>query len=149
MYATVPTAEPGLVRFRLSVVSVIVSAAAILLDEPAVGATFASPKSSILAWPRLVTKDVAGFDVAVDDPFAVGRIERVGNLNREAEKNLGLDSLSRYAMFQCYAVKELHGDEGLTALLPDFIDGANVGMVQGRGSLRLALEASQCLRVSN
>jgi hypothetical protein len=37
-------------------VAVSVFADAIWLDELAVGATFASPKSKTLAWPRLVTK---------------------------------------------------------------------------------------------
>ena len=34
--------------------------AARLLDEPAATSTFAKPKSRILAWPRLVTKILAG-----------------------------------------------------------------------------------------
>jgi hypothetical protein len=33
-------------------------------------------------------------------------------------------------------------------LLVDLVDCANVGMVQGRGGLRLALEAAQGLRIA-
>jgi hypothetical protein len=47
MYATVQSAVPGLVRSCSSVAMVV--AAAIWLDEPASAATFASPKSRILA----------------------------------------------------------------------------------------------------
>jgi hypothetical protein len=44
-------------------------------------------------------------------------------------------------------MKKLHGDEYLLVLLADFIDRADVGMVQGRRNLCLALEARQSLRV--
>jgi hypothetical protein len=58
IYATVPSVEPGLVRCCSSVVPVF--AEAIWLEEMAAGATLASPKSNILACPRLVTKMLAG-----------------------------------------------------------------------------------------
>ena len=51
-------------------------------------------------------------------------------------------------MLQRHAVQKFHDDEGLAVFLPDFIDGADVGMVQGRGRLSLSLEAGQCLRIS-
>ena len=50
-------------------------------------------------------------------------------------------------VLQRLAVKELHGDEALALLLPDLVDGADIGVVQGRGGLGLAPEAFQCLRV--
>ncbi len=56
----VPSVEPGLVRCCASIVAVIVFADAAWLEELAVGATFASPKSRIFAWARSVTKILAG-----------------------------------------------------------------------------------------
>ncbi len=50
-------------------------------------------------------------------------------------------------MLQRLALQILHGNEGLPALLVDFVDGANVWMVQGGSGLRLALEAAERLRV--
>src|SRR5208282_2571554 len=45
--------------------------------------------------------------------------------------------------------QQFHGDERLTVLLPDLMDGADVRMVQGGCRLRLALEPSQGLRVTD
>ena len=51
-------------------------------------------------------------------------------------------------MLQRHAVEELHGDEGLLAILfADFMDGADVGMIQRRGGSGFAPEAFQGLRV--
>jgi hypothetical protein len=55
----VPSVAPGLVNCCSSIVRVSVSDA-ISIGEPALVATFASPKSKILAWPRSVTKILAG-----------------------------------------------------------------------------------------
>jgi hypothetical protein len=63
--------------------------------------TFAKPKSSILAWPRLVTKILAGFYVPVDDPFGVRRVERIRDLNRKGQQVLGFD---RVAVIMCFSV---------------------------------------------
>jgi len=40
------------------------------------------------------------------------------------------------------SVQKLHGDEGFAMLVIDFVDRANVGMIQGRGGLRLSFKAS-------
>ena len=50
-------------------------------------------------------------------------------------------------VLQRQAVEELHDDEGAAVFLADVVDGADVGMVQRRRSLRLAPEALQSLRV--
>jgi hypothetical protein len=59
MYATVPSAVPGLVRCCSSM-STASGVPSILLQELAVGMTFANPKSRIFAWPRFVTNMLAG-----------------------------------------------------------------------------------------
>jgi hypothetical protein len=50
-------------------------------------------------------------------------------------------------MLQCEPVQKLHGDESVALVLSDVINSADVGMVQGRCRLRLALEAGERLRV--
>ena len=50
-------------------------------------------------------------------------------------------------MLQRQAVQKLHGDERLTVLVANFVDGADVGMIQCGGGLRFALKAVEGLRV--
>ena len=42
---------------------------------------FARPKSSILTGPRWVTKTIGGFDITMNDPYGVYRVQSVGYLN--------------------------------------------------------------------
>src|ERR1700693_3118710 len=51
-------------------------------------------------------------------------------------------------MLQGDAIQKLHGDERLLAVLADFVDGANVWMVESGGGTRLAAEAFESLRVA-
>jgi hypothetical protein len=44
---------------------------------------------------------------------------------------------------------ELHGDEGPPILLANVVDAADIGMIQGRRSLRFALETSQGLAIAS
>ena len=50
-------------------------------------------------------------------------------------------------MLQRQPVQKLHRDEGLPIVLRDFIDGADVRMVQSRRGLRLTLEPRQRLGI--
>ena len=50
-------------------------------------------------------------------------------------------------MLQSLTVEELHGDEGFAMLVVDFVNRADVGMVQGGSGLRLALETGEGLRI--
>ena len=61
--------------------------------------------------------------------------------------SLGVQRPSRHAVLQGEAVEILHGDEGLAVLLADVVNRADVGMIQGRRSLGLALEAGEGFRV--
>ena len=48
-------------------------------------ASFASPKSVILTFPRRVEHDVAGLDIPVDDPLGVGVLETRADLVADGE----------------------------------------------------------------
>src|SRR5579864_2664280 len=50
-------------------------------------------------------------------------------------------------MLQRHAVEKFHDQEGMGVLLADFVDGADIGMVEGGCGLRLALKAGKCLGV--
>src|SRR5437879_11900927 len=51
-------------------------------------------------------------------------------------------------MLQRHAAQKFHGDERFTVLFTNVENCTNVGVIQGRGSLRFALKTGQSLRVS-
>jgi hypothetical protein len=97
--------------------------------------------------PALGHENVRRFDVAVDDPGRVRRVQCVGNLDRQRQDDLGLHRTAADAVFQRQAVQVLHHDEHSPLLVVNFVDGANVRMIQRRGRLCLALEAGESLCV--
>ena len=97
-------------------------------------------------------ENVGGLDVAMDDAFRVRGVERVGDFDGEREHGVAIERASGDGVLERYAVQKLHGDEGLALrfinpLLVDFVNRANVGMVQRGSGLRLALKTGQSLRV--
>src|ERR1039457_1220336 len=50
-------------------------------------------------------------------------------------------------MLQRYAVQKLHGDERLLTVFADFVDGANIGMIESGRCSRLPAKAFQGCRV--
>ena len=77
-------------------------------------------------------EDVRRLDVSVDDAPGVGRIERLGDLRAEFDDQAGVQRPARQAMLQRLPLQEFHGDEGLAVVLADFVDRANVRVVQRR-----------------
>src|SRR6202049_1814139 len=51
-------------------------------------------------------------------------------------------------MLQRHTVEKFHHDEGLAFTLADFVDGTDVGMIQGRRGTSFPAEAFERLRVS-
>src|ERR1700751_3705743 len=51
-------------------------------------------------------------------------------------------------MLQGHTIQELHCDERLVLMLPNFVDRADVGMIQRRSRAGLATEAFERLRVT-
>jgi len=50
-------------------------------------------------------------------------------------------------MLQCQPIEKLHSDEGLSLLVINLVDRADVRMIQCRGSFGFALKTGECLRV--
>ena len=118
------------------------------LDELAAGVTFASPKSRILACPRLVTKMFAGLMSRWTMPSACAASSASAMSMAMAEKSFRFQRTPRDAVLQRHAVQKLHGDERTALLLANVVNRADVGVVQcGRG-LCFTLKAGQRLRVS-
>ena len=92
-------------------------------------------------------ENICGLDVAVDDAFGVGGIECVGDLISYIEDLIERHGAAGDAMFQRLAVEVFHGDEPLAVVFVDFVDGADVGMIQRGGGLGFAFETGQGLRI--
>ncbi len=93
-------------------------------------------------------ENVCRLDVAMDDSLRVGRIQRIRYLDAEREQRVQFHGTVADEMLERRAVQELHHDESLAVLLPDVINRADIGVVQGGSSLRLALKASQRLGIA-
>src|SRR5579872_434268 len=93
-------------------------------------------------------KDVCWFDVPVNNAVGVGCLERIRNLDSQGKHCLHFQRSARDEVFEGHAIEKLHSDEYLQVLFADLIDRANIGMVQGRRSLRLTFETRQSLRVA-
>src|SRR6516164_5005208 len=75
-------------------------------------------------------------------------IQRVSDLNRQRNEQFVIQRQTTDAVLQHHAIEELHGDESLSILLSDVVNGANIGMIQGGRGLCLTLKASQCQRMA-
>jgi hypothetical protein len=90
-------------------------------------------------------KDVRGFDVAMNDPGAVGGGERVGQRNRGVEQDGHLQRALPQTLFERIALEELHDDERLLLRgFADVINRADVGMVQRGDRPGFALKTLAC-----
>ncbi len=93
-------------------------------------------------------KNVCRLDVAMHDALGVRRIERIGDFDRQRQQRLVVERTPGDAVLEGRALKKLHRDEGLSLVPPDFVDGADIGMVQRRSRPCLAAKAFQRLRVA-
>ena len=79
-------------------------------------------------------KNIRWLDIAMDDALDVGSIQSIRNFNGQCEQHLCLDRVSIDAMLQRNAFQQLHGDEGSPLSFIDFVDRADVRVIQrGRG----------------
>ena len=81
---------------------------------------------------------VLRFQVAVKDAQRVRGLQAVGNLDADRKQQLQTRRPALDQLIQRLAGHKLHGDVGLVAALADFVDGAHIGMLDGRRQPRLA-----------
>src|SRR5271163_1102365 len=74
-------------------------------------------------------------------------IQRIRDLDGEGQNQLRLHRTPRYAMLQRQPIEKLHSDEGLSLLVINLMDRADVRMIQCGGSFSFALKTGKCLRV--
>ena len=101
--------------------------------ELAAVADFCQSEIENLGMVALGDENIRRLNVAMDNVLGVGRLERVGNFNRQTQKQSQFDGTEGDAVFQRRPFQKLHRDERLIVVLANFINRADVGMVQ-RGS---------------
>ncbi len=93
-------------------------------------------------------KNVGGLDVAVNNALGMRGVQSIRDLNREREHGFVIQRPSRDEMLQGDAIQKLHGDERLLPVFADFVDGTNIGVVEGGGGPRLPAKAFESLRIA-
>ena len=83
----------------------------------------------------------------MDDALRVCRVEGIGNLDAQIEHRLDPQRLASNPVPECLPLQQFHGDERASVDLVDFVDSANVRVVQRRRGFGLALEAAESLCV--
>ncbi len=83
----------------------------------------------------------------MNDSLSVGRIQSIRDLDDQIQKSIRFEGLALNDVLECVALEQLHGDEGLAFILVDFINRADVGVIQAGSSLRLTLKSLQRLMV--
>ena len=91
--------------------------------------------------------DVRGLEVAVEDALGVRGLERVRDLEREADRLVDRDGSARDALLERLAGDELEDEEAQGVDLLEAVDRRDVRVIQGREDVRLAGEAREAVRV--
>ena len=76
----------------------------------------------------------------MNDPLAVRRLKRIGNVDADFKQRVELHRLAVDAMLQRHALQQFHGDERHARIPVNVVNGADAGMIQRGRRLRLALE---------
>ncbi len=92
-------------------------------------------------------KDICRLNVAVDDAFRVGGIECVGGLDRDGQQTLRRHGAASDHVLEGHSLQVFHRDKASAIVLTDFVDGADIRMVERRSRTSLAAETLQSLGV--
>src|SRR5208282_2444927 len=92
-------------------------------------------------------EDVRRLDVAMHNALRVRRIQRIGDLDAEINRRLNLQRLAGDLVPQGVPLKQFHRNEASPIGVIDFVDRADVLVVQGRRRLGFPLESAERLRI--
>ncbi len=93
-------------------------------------------------------EDIRRLDVAMHDARRVRGIQGIGDFNGQRQRGFQFQRFLRHALPQRHSLHELHGDEDVAVLLADFVNCADVGMVEHRQRARLAPEPRHAFGVA-
>jgi hypothetical protein len=84
----------------------------------------------------------------MDDAFGMRGVERVGDLDTKTQRLLKRKRLVANGVLESMAFEAFHDDEWVAIHFADFMDSADVGMIQRGGGLGFALETLKRLLFS-
>jgi hypothetical protein len=84
----------------------------------------------------------------MNDAFAVRGLQAIGNLDCKLNQEGGSQGLPVNPVAERLALEDLHDEEGLAFVVVNIIDGADAGVIQGRGRASFALETLESLAVA-
>src|SRR5204863_8523849 len=90
------------------------------------------PEVENLSMPSLRNEDVRWLDVTVHDASRMRGVQRIGDLDSEREHGFHILWLPCDLRLQSHSIQKLHHDERLMSVLSNLVNGADVGMIQGR-----------------
>ena len=124
---------------------------AVVIDEelvaPSTGVNLARPKSKTFTWPRSVTKMFAGLMSRWMIPLLWAAQSASAISIPHASTSRKRQRAARNMMFKRCAFHEFHGNERLAVLLIDFVDGADVRMIQRGGRTRFSAKTFESPRM--
>src|SRR5581483_8365304 len=89
-----------------------------------------------LGLPNFGQKNVGGLHVAMNDAFAVSCLQSVGDLHPNLKRLLQVHGLAADFVLQALAFQEFHDEERTLLVLADFVDGADVRVIERRCGAR-------------
>ena len=97
--------------------------------------------------PPLGHKNIRWLDIAMNDPLAVRRFQRIRNFHADVQQQLQIHRTPRNPMLQRGPIEEFHRQVGLPAVFANFVNRADIRMVQRRRRSRLTPESLERLRI--
>ena len=92
-------------------------------------------------------ENIRGFDVPMNDALRVRGIECIRNFNREFEHLANIERMLLNSMLQSLAIQIFHDHEEPAVLLADFVNGADISVIQSGCGSGFALEPFEGLRI--
>src|SRR5690242_15983028 len=94
---------------------------------------------------ELRQKKIRRLEIAMNDVRFVRGGERIGEFDRQVDQLLRLDAAG---FAKGLAFEQLHHQERFSVRLVDFVDRADVRMIERRGGARLALETLERVAIA-
>src|ERR1700682_4569675 len=85
-------------------------------------------------------KDIGWLDIAMNDPFGVCCVQRVGDLNAQRKGRRDVERLAADVLAERFPVEQLHHKERMAGRLAHVVHSADIRMIERRSGARLALE---------
>ena len=92
-------------------------------------------------------KNIRGFNVAVENAFLVCRVQGIRKLRAQVQYVFDRERSALNHLLERLSFQKLHDNEGLSVIFSNFVDRADVRMVQCGCSAGFTPKAFQSLRV--